>query len=103
MIDVAGGVNAAQRYSGWATITAEGLIAAAPDVLICQVSPGAEARRAERFFAGLTDLPAVRAGRVHLVTDRGWTIPAASLAEFTAELAEMIHPEAAPAGDPSAR
>jgi iron complex transport system substrate-binding protein len=95
MIDVAGGINAAHRYSGWATITAEGILAAAPDVLICQVSPGPEAGRAERFFAGLADLPAVRTGRVHLVSDRRWTIPAASLAKFTAELAEMIHPDVA--------
>ena len=99
MIQVAGGVNAAERYTGWTTITAEGILAAAPEVLICQVAPGAEAERARRFFAGLKDLPAVQSGRVHLMTDRRWTIPTAALAGFTAELAEMIHPPDPP-GDP---
>jgi iron complex transport system substrate-binding protein len=92
MIQVAGGVNVAEKYTGWTTMTAEGILAAAPEVLICQVAAGAEAERAMTFFQGLKDLPAVQAGRVHLVTDRRWTIPSAVLASFTAELADMIHP-----------
>lgn len=102
MIDVAGGVNVAERYSGWANITAEGILAAAPEVLICQVAPGAEAGRAERFFASLKGLPAVETGRVHLMTDLRWTIPTAALAGFTAELAKMIHSEPSNGGDSGA-
>jgi iron complex transport system substrate-binding protein len=92
MIQVAGGVNVAQKYSGWTTMTAEGILAAAPEVLICQVAAGPEAERAKKFLEGLKDVPAVRDGRVYLVTDRRWTIPCAAMASFAADLADMIHP-----------
>lgn len=97
MIQVAGGVNVAGKYTGWTTMTAEGILAAAPEVLICQVAAGAEEERTRTFFQGLKDLPAVQAGRVHLVTDRRWTIPSAALASFTAELADRIHPSSSSA------
>jgi len=95
MIQRAGGANVAAKYSGWTTMTAEGILAAAPDVLICQVGSDAEAASAKAFFEGLKDLPAVKAGRVYVTSDRRWTIPCGELAGFTSDLAGMIHPPAA--------
>jgi iron complex transport system substrate-binding protein len=92
LIDVAGGRNVASRYSGWVTLTLEGLVAARPDVLICQ-TPAAQQRRVLEFWGRQTELPAVRQGRVHVVTDRAWTIPTAQLADFAVQLSRMIHPE----------
>ncbi len=98
MIALAGGENVAAKYSGWTNMTAEGLLAARPDVVICQVGSEAEAARAREFFDELKDLPAVQAGRVHVTADLGWTIPCGELAGFTSRLAEIIHPSVAAEG-----
>jgi iron complex transport system substrate-binding protein len=99
MIDVAGGVNVARRYRGWVMMTAESILLAAPEVLICQATPGGE-KKAVDYWRSLADLPAAKTGAIHVVTDRQWTIPAAALAGFTARLAEMIHPEIAGGAKP---
>jgi iron complex transport system substrate-binding protein len=92
MIQLAGGVNVAGKYKGWVTLTAEGVVAAEPDVLICQVAPGEEGK-ALAFWQGLKSLPATKAGRLYMVSDNRWTIPTGELVGFTDDLAEMIHPE----------
>ena len=94
MIDAAGGLNAAAAagYSGWRTLNRENVISMAPEVLVCQVSPGQEAAAAD-YWRTLGDLPAVRAGRVHVVTDSRWTVPSIWSARFAEELASMIHPD----------
>ncbi len=92
MIDAAGGTNVAAKYSGWVTMTAESILLAAPEVLICQVDAGGEAKALE-YWRSLKDLPAARTGAIHVVTDRQWTIPTAAMADLAATLAEMIHPE----------
>jgi iron complex transport system substrate-binding protein len=92
LIDVAGGLNVAAKYSGWVTLTLEALVAAGPQVVICQASP-AQAQRVREFWARQTEIPAVRQGRVFVVTDRQWTIPTARLADFAAQMARMFHPE----------
>ncbi|MFA6133377.1 MAG: helical backbone metal receptor [Phycisphaerae bacterium] len=92
MIHVAGGANVAANYTGWALMTTEGILAGAPDIVICQVNPGQE-EHALAFWKWLKDLPAVKSGRLFMVTDRRWTIPSKALVGFTSDLAAMIHPE----------
>jgi iron complex transport system substrate-binding protein len=94
MIDAAGGLNVARKYRGWVMMTAESILLAAPEVLICQAEPGGE-KKALDYWRSLADLPAARTGAIHVVTDRQWTIPTAALAGFTERLAGMIHPEIA--------
>ncbi len=99
MIVLAGGVNAAaEKYDRWAFVSNEGIIALAPDVLICQVLQPGEADAAREHWRQLASLPAVRAGRVHVVTDSRWTIPSTLSASFAAKLADMIHPASAGEG-----
>jgi len=100
MIELAGGTNAAAaKYDRWANISNEAVVALAPDVLVCQTDP-AKAAAAMSHWRRLADVPAVRAGRVHVVTETGWTIPSTRSAAFAAKLAKMIHPGAAPEARP---
>jgi len=97
MIEAAGGINAGADVSGstrWRATQIEAVLKAAPDVLICQADPAA-APAAGAYWRGWRDLPAAKAGRVHVVTDPRWTIPSPYLAELLGRLAEMIHGPAA--------
>ncbi|MFP4105310.1 MAG: ABC transporter substrate-binding protein [Phycisphaerae bacterium] len=98
MIRVAGGTNPAAEFTRYVRISSENIVAARPDVLICQVDAD-DIPAAEAYFEQLTDVPAVRNGRVHVVSDRGWTIPSLRLAELTERLAAIIHPQLRPAED----
>jgi len=98
MISLAGGTNAAAR-AGWHSMNVEDILAARPDVLICQ-SVAASARSAGEYFAGLSDLPAASSRRVFVVTDAGWTIPSPRVAQYVSKLADMIHPQPTGASRP---
>ncbi len=70
-------------------------------MLISQVQPN-EAAAAREAWGSLRDLPAVRAGRVHVVTDPRWTIASTLLADRALELCEMLHPgSSVPASRPA--
>jgi iron complex transport system substrate-binding protein len=106
MILIAGGVNALAPRAGhlpaeqvpaeqrWVSTHIEAIAAAQPDVILCQVPPE-QRRMATAYWQQWKDIPAVRTGRVHVVTDPGWTIPALSLPARAAELARWLHPGAA--------
>ena len=97
MIEIAGGRNGGLEIPGrkaWRQTNTEGILAVAPDVVICQVDPP-EANRAKAFWLTREALPAARSRRVHVVTDPHWTIPSTRLAEMTARLSEVIHPASA--------
>ena len=94
MIEAAGGANAGADLSGsgrWRATHIEAILSAAPDVLICQASSREAAPSAREYWLRWRDLPAAKAGRVHVVTDPAWTIPSTRLADRLAALAEMIH------------
>ena len=92
MIELAGGINAsAEKYNGWAMVSNEAIIALRPDVLICLVNPS-QVVQARKHWSTLTDIPAVRNGKVFILTDRRWSIPSTLSAKFTEQLARMIHP-----------
>jgi ABC-type Fe3+-hydroxamate transport system substrate-binding protein len=69
----------------------EEIIAARPEVIVCQVPPGRE-HDARKYWLNVPDLPAAKAGRIHIVMDRRWTIPSTRSAKFARQLVGMIHP-----------
>lgn len=96
MIETAGGVNAAvlRGYKGWVNLYRENIQAMAPDVLVCLVSDQGQEQQARQYWQGLSDVPAVRNGRVFVVTDPRWTIPSIYSPRYVGLLAQMIHPGA---------
>jgi len=97
MIELAGGVNAGdpgRMHKRWRNPALEEISVAAPDVIVCQVSPGQE-QEAKKYWLARSELPAAKSGRVFVVTDRRWTIPSTYSAELAARLADMLHPGAA--------
>ena len=95
MIELANGINLLPNdYSFWKKVSLEKILTLDPDVIICHCenSPADEARQywQQLNFTGQRDR------RVYVVTDPDWLIPAGHLAEYTMQLAQMIHPELAP-------
>lgn len=89
-----GGVNAAEAIPGqprWREATIEAIHKAAPDVLICQMLHAERAESAREYWLRWPDLPAVKAGRVFVVTDPHWTIPSARVADLGLKLVQMLH------------
>jgi len=93
MIEVAGGVNAAAaKYEGWKSVGVESILKLAPEVIVCQ-SGAAAADEARRYWAELAR-SAGRNVRVHVVTDKRWTIPTGRMADPLADrMADIIHPD----------
>ena len=90
MIEVAGGVDAGEKYPRWANLGMESILGLAPDVLVCWVNPGQE-EQARARWQSFKALPAVAGQKVFVVSDPNWTIPSGKLAKLTADLADMIH------------
>ena len=93
MIELAGGVNAGApdgAHLRWRNPALEEISVAAPDVIICQVDTGKE-EQARDYWRQRSDLPAARTGRIHIVTDRRWTIPSTYSPTLAEQMAEMIH------------
>lgn len=95
-----GAVNAGDAIPGqprWREVTIEAIHKAAPDVIICQMLRAERAESARKYWLRWTDLPAVKARRVFVVTDPHWTIPSARVADLGLKLVQMLH------GPPPAR
>jgi len=101
LIELAGGVNAGTDIPGntrWRETHVEAILAAAPEVLICQAHRADQVESVRAYWLGWENLPAARDRRVHVVTDRHWSIPSIRVADLAPKLAEMIHP--VPRGGP---
>ena len=98
MIELAGGQDLSGQYERWGQINVERILLDKPEIIICQAEPSG-VDDARQYLGRLTGVPAVRDGRVHIVTDRHWTIPSTRMAELAMTLAEMIHPDLAGQGD----
>jgi len=98
LIEVAGGVNAsAEKYKGWKKIGIESLLKLAPDVIVCE-SKASVAAEARQYWSELSEASPHKV-RIHVVTDRHWTIPTGRMADrFAPILADFIHPETARGG-----
>lgn len=90
MIRLAGGVNALAETRDWHKPSLESLLAARPDVIVCQCKPE-QTQAAKQYWTDLLAKVGVSA-RVYTVTDNTWTIAAGHLAAHTEKLAKMIHP-----------
>jgi iron complex transport system substrate-binding protein len=92
MITLAGGKNVlAEHISGWKKPSLEAIIDLAPEVIVCQCSPGREAAAVAYWKTVMAAQPAAR---VIAVTDTDWTLPAGHLADYTADLQQMIFADA---------
>ena len=94
LIRIAGGENvAADAGEAWPTLALELVVARAPEVIV-DASMGTE-RGASELFGGLTTVPAVRDGRVVRLESAGFLRAGPRVPEAAAELAALVHPEAA--------
>ena len=100
MLDAAGGENvfAAVQSERVAQVSSEAILTSAPDVIVeirYEDSLSQSTLDRERAVYGqLSALPAVRTGRIHFLIGNRFVVPGPGVAEATAELARLLHPEA---------
>jgi iron complex transport system substrate-binding protein len=97
LLDVAGAENAYPEAADWPTIGPQQVVALAPEVVIINATgedaPPDRVAGLRRAWAGLTSVPAVAKGRVHILTEPYLTIPGPRVGLAARLLAETIHPE----------
>lgn len=99
LIAAAGGVNAARDIPGetrWRQTQIDHVVAARPEVILCQYTGAGGADAATEYWLQWEDLPAARDGRVYVVDDE-WTVPSLALADRAERLAVTLHPDLPPA------
>ena len=98
MLETAGGRNVfADVPREAAHPSSETILATAPEVIIELRAEGATENvivRETASWQAFSTVPAVRAGRVHLLTGSELVIPGPRVAEVTRRLARLLHPEA---------
>lgn len=101
LVGVAGGENIfADAVTRYPQVSKEALTRRAPEVII-ECRPGADLDGAARArliaeWNPLSSLPAVRGGRVHVLTDDFLLIPGPRIVKTARRLAELLYPEAFP-------
>lgn len=90
MIDMAGGVNAANDATGW-KYSIEKLVEKNPDILICRSAKGD--KKGIESTVGYSDLTAVKTGKLLEIDNTFLDIQGPRLADGLYKLAETIHPE----------
>jgi ABC-type hemin transport system substrate-binding protein len=90
LIELAGGVNIAHDATGSVLLSAERLIQANPDVILCINGFTTPADMAHR--PGLAELRAAKSGRIHSI-ERRWLVAGHSLPEAVAHLRTIIRGE----------
>jgi len=101
----AGAENAYPDRADWPTLGPQQVVALAPEVVIVNAAGPGPPDRLEvirRGWAALESVPAVRRGRVHILTDAYLSIPGPRVGLAARRLAETIHPELAGAWTASA-
>ena len=98
MLEAAGGQNIfADVLQEAAHPTSETILATAPEVIIELRADGAtknEITRETEAWQQLSTVPAVRSGRVHVLTGNELVVPGPRVAEVTRRLARLLHPDA---------
>lgn len=101
LLELAGAVNAVSD-PGYFAISAEALLAAAPEVIIDAAGPmedrAAAAKASTALWARFAQLPAVADGRLHLVTDASIIVPGVRMPDAVRVLAGYIHGPATDGG-----
>jgi iron complex transport system substrate-binding protein len=93
LITRAGGRNACAVAIPYPRISAEGVLAMQPDIIIELVSDDAAKSATAADWAAFDSLPAVKSGRVHLVAGDRSFIPGPRVPLLLEELARLIHPD----------
>jgi iron complex transport system substrate-binding protein len=98
IIDLAGGINACPDTAVvYPQLSAEGVLRLNPEVIIdllSEMSPGSGApKQAERQWAQLGMLDAVRNKRVYLLVGNQTLRPGPRYIDFLEQLARLLHPE----------
>jgi len=98
MLLAAGGADALQDVARESLqMSVETLLARAPEVIVeVDVAGGWTPARIDReraVWAALPSIPAVRAGRIHILADASLTIPGPRVASAIRLLAETLHPD----------
>jgi iron complex transport system substrate-binding protein len=97
LLDVAGAENAYPETADWPTVGPQQVVALAPEVVIINATgedaPPDRVAAIRLAWAGLTSVPAVARGRVHVLTEPYLTIPGPRVGQAARLLAETIHPE----------
>lgn len=94
LLSIAGGENVLSGGPDFPTLDRERLLALDPPVII-QLIPAAEPQdleQAESFWRQMSSLSAVRAGRVHRITDADALLPATNAPRVARRMAEALHP-----------
>ncbi|HUU35615.1 MAG TPA: helical backbone metal receptor, partial [Vicinamibacterales bacterium] len=99
MLTVAGGVNVfADLAQESVQATTELLLTRAPDVILelreGPVYSEARVRQTIAEWGRLAAIPAVKHGRIHVVTGNGLVVPGPRVAQAVARIARALHPEA---------
>lgn len=100
IVQLAGGDNVfGSERREWLRVSLETILVAAPDVVIelhygYYLTP-ARLRQEMAVWDGLSTLPAVRRGRVHLLEGEKFVVPGPRIVDAAEEIAAVIHPAAA--------
>jgi iron complex transport system substrate-binding protein len=97
LLAVAGAGNAYPEKADWPTVGPQQVIALQPEVVIINATgedaPPDRVQAIREAWEGLTSVPAVARGRVHILTESYITIPGPRVGQAARLLAETIHPE----------
>jgi iron complex transport system substrate-binding protein len=96
LLTIAGGKNVLQGgENSYPTIDQEQLLSLNPDAVVL-LFPGESQQvvdKAKQFWAGMTDIPAVRTHRIYILTDSYLLLPGMSAGKIAGQLADLLHPE----------
>lgn len=96
LLTIAGGTNVAGNFpTRYPTVDRERVLELAPEAVI-QLMPGASepvVERARRLWRSLPDVPAVKDGRIHILTDWYVLQPGSHIADLAEQMAERLHPQ----------
>lgn len=91
LIDIAGGNNIAEEYTGWA-FSLEKIVESDPDIIICSKYYGT--KEGIESSNGYKTLTAVKEGRLYEIDNNMLDRQGPRMADGLKELAKIIHPEA---------
>jgi iron complex transport system substrate-binding protein len=99
LVELAGGRNVLEDIDRQAVrVSTEMLIARAPDVVVdlhyTREMTEADRRAEQETWKGLSSVPAVRNGRIHVLHGDRLVVPGPRIADAAEEYARAIHPEA---------
>jgi iron complex transport system substrate-binding protein len=96
LLTIAGGANAAANEGGgYPRIDREKIVSLHPEVVLHLLpsKPGPMIEEARRFWATMPDVPAVKNGKVHILTEPSVMHPGLGVGETAALFADKLHPD----------